>query len=293
MSQNCAALNEIRSSLPASIRPKKGGAKVPRPARVKKIWHNSFFDEIRKTYISDRKVDALNTVEISEIFSRSSRLMAGSPEHPFKVTNRKGAEVEMSGAQLSRRMNFLGQSVAEAIDVSRLIHPDQLDIELNPQFGGNYVTRTKRWYRVAGMTIKVLGPTKAELRNFIDEWREYLSEKASYLARKARKHDKIDEHLSQASVEDVLKTAHSSAIEFAGNQTVTPANMASIIMHVKRKGKSILLTGDADEDSILQGLKHTGLLKNNQSCFVDVLKVPHHGADNSYSDKFGLIWSIF
>ena len=57
-------------------------------------------------------------------------------------------------------------------------------------------------------------------------------------------------------------------------------------MHVKRKGKSILLTGDADDNSILAGLKHTGLIKNNRPCFVDVLKVPHHGADNSYSDEF-------
>ena len=51
------------------------------------------------------------------------------------------------------------------------------------------------------------------------------------------------------------------------------------------EGKTILLTGDARGDYILDGLKKAKILKK-KTLDVDVLKVPHHGSDHNLEPGF-------
>ena len=51
-------------------------------------------------------------------------------------------------------------------------------------------------------------------------------------------------------------------------------------------GKSILLTGDARGDKILEGLETIGALEPGKTMHVDVLKVPHHGSSNNLTRNF-------
>ncbi|MEO5895369.1 MAG: hypothetical protein ABIS06_06680 [Vicinamibacterales bacterium] len=62
-------------------------------------------------------------------------------------------------------------------------------------------------------------------------------------------------------------------------------NLSSIVVLAKVARKTMLLTGDARGDDILEGLKNARLLKNG-TCHVDVLKVPHHGSDRNVSTEF-------
>ena len=62
-------------------------------------------------------------------------------------------------------------------------------------------------------------------------------------------------------------------------------NLASIVVLAKAGGKTMLLTGDARGDDILEGLAAAKLLKNGR-CHVDLLKVPHHGSDRNVSTEF-------
>ncbi len=63
------------------------------------------------------------------------------------------------------------------------------------------------------------------------------------------------------------------------------ANLASIVIHAEQNGKTMLLTGDARGDKILQGLRDANMLANDK-IKVDILKVPHHGSDRNVSTDF-------
>lgn len=62
-------------------------------------------------------------------------------------------------------------------------------------------------------------------------------------------------------------------------------NLASIVTLATAGGKTMLLTGDARGDDILEGLQTAGRLDNG-GCHVDLLKIPHHGSDRNVSTEF-------
>ncbi|KIZ41861.1 MULTISPECIES: hypothetical protein [Rhodopseudomonas] len=64
-------------------------------------------------------------------------------------------------------------------------------------------------------------------------------------------------------------------------------NLSSIVVLVECGKTSILLTGDARGDKILEGLELVGRLdKPDGKIHVDILKVPHHGSDNNMETVF-------
>jgi hypothetical protein len=63
-------------------------------------------------------------------------------------------------------------------------------------------------------------------------------------------------------------------------------NLSSIVVLAEAGGKSILFTGDARGDKILEGLELAGRLQKGGAMHVDILKVPHHGSDNNMETIF-------
>ena len=63
-------------------------------------------------------------------------------------------------------------------------------------------------------------------------------------------------------------------------------NLSSIVVLARSGGKTMLLTGDARGDYILESLEAVGLLKQEKSMSVDVLKMPHHGSDRNVETGF-------
>lgn len=65
-------------------------------------------------------------------------------------------------------------------------------------------------------------------------------------------------------------------------------NLSSIVLLAEAQGKTMLLTGDARGDKILEGLQLAGVLDpdGNSTIRVDVLKVPHHGSANNFETSF-------
>ena len=66
---------------------------------------------------------------------------------------------------------------------------------------------------------------------------------------------------------------------------VTAPNVASLMFMVEENGKTLLLTGDAQQDFILDGLARTGFLDDG-FVHVDVLKVQHHGSEHNMDENF-------
>lgn len=63
-------------------------------------------------------------------------------------------------------------------------------------------------------------------------------------------------------------------------------NLSSIAAVARVGGKSILLTGDARGDYLLEGLRAEGQLDAAGKLHVDVLKLPHHGSDRNVERAF-------
>lgn len=63
-------------------------------------------------------------------------------------------------------------------------------------------------------------------------------------------------------------------------------NLSSIAVVARFKDKTMLLTGDARGDYLIQGLKDEGLLEEGGTFHVDILKMPHHGSDRNVDPAF-------
>ena len=67
---------------------------------------------------------------------------------------------------------------------------------------------------------------------------------------------------------------------------VTTPNVASLMFMVQEGDKTLLLTGDCQQDFIIKGLERTGFLEPGEHVRVNVLKVQHHGSENNMDDAF-------
>jgi beta-lactamase superfamily II metal-dependent hydrolase len=62
-------------------------------------------------------------------------------------------------------------------------------------------------------------------------------------------------------------------------------NLSSIVVLAEAAGKSMMLTGDAHADCIIEGLELAGRLEHG-TLHVDLLKLPHHGSKNNVNLRF-------
>lgn len=76
----------------------------------------------------------------------------------------------------------------------------------------------------------------------------------------------------------LAKGDHSIILSSFANMDTSPFNLSSIVCLVTFKNKSILLTGDARGDDILDALKSNNLLNADGKIHIDILKMPHHGS---------------
>jgi hypothetical protein len=63
------------------------------------------------------------------------------------------------------------------------------------------------------------------------------------------------------------------------------ANISSIVVHIRKGNRTMLLTGDARGDHVVSGLRAANLLPGGHA-HVDILKLPHHGSDRNVDTSF-------
>jgi hypothetical protein len=112
--------------------------------------------------------------------------------------------------------------------------------------------------KFGSLTLRVVGPTEANLKELQEDWLKWL-EKAE------------------------RDTSRGAAI--LSNSDKSVPNLSSIVLLAEANGKTALLTGDARGDHITQGLQQAKLLKNGKF-HVDLLKVQHHGSNRNITLKF-------
>jgi beta-lactamase superfamily II metal-dependent hydrolase len=134
----------------------------------------------------------------------------------------------------------------------------KLNIPINKGFKDDILLAAKARVEFGPLELTIAGPNKANLQTLEEEWLEWLEEAAQKIA-----HDPATAAMIDRS---------------------TP-NLSSIVLLAKCGGKSVLLTGDARGDHIIDGLKTAGLLKKGK-LHVDVLKVQHHGSHRNTTAEF-------
>jgi beta-lactamase superfamily II metal-dependent hydrolase len=237
---------------------------VPRPPKVREMWHNAFHEQLKK-----------NAGPIEDALAAVAPILAGSDL------------AEIRDAAL--RQSELITSIGEAIQVSRRISPKQLNIPLNPRSDGKLMMlrKNQKPIKMGGLTITIIGPTSAHLEELQDEWNTWLrSTKGKAQLKKIQDAARRDEErLGASEFNSLMASLRLQAESFGDPDEVTTPNLASLTLLIEDSSASLLLTGDARGDQIVDGLKKAGRL-NGETFEVDVLKVPHHGSENNIDSDF-------
>jgi beta-lactamase superfamily II metal-dependent hydrolase len=235
----------------------------PRPARIKKIWHNAFKEQLG---------DHLDPIE--DTLAAMAPILSGTDSPAL----RKVAEA----------INGLGTSVPQAIAVSRRIGPKQLNIPLNPDSNGKLMMRRNGQapITVGSMKLTILSPSGPDLEKLREDWKKWLDGHAPQLSKIKTKAAADETSIGNSDVAAFLAEMALTAQTFGDPSEVTPPNLASLMFFVKEGDQTILLTGDGRGDQVLAGLRATNLMPAAGPLHVDVLKVMHHGAENNIDPEF-------
>jgi Metallo-beta-lactamase superfamily len=112
------------------------------------------------------------------------------------------------------------------------------------------------------LQVTVVGPSQSILDRLRTQW-------LGWLAR----------HQKRGVVREAVRTT-----SIALDQSVP--NLSSIVLLVELDGRSMLLTGDARADQVLEGMQEAGTLGADGRRHVSILKMPHHGSIRNITADF-------
>jgi hypothetical protein len=152
--------------------------------------------------------------------------------------------------------------------------------------------------KLGALKLSVLGPTQKHVDTLRKEWQQWVDRLSRTTGgrRGGRGSNRLSEALPvdgvplETAVEHSLElindlAAQAEIIGKADESKVTPPNHASIVLLAEENRRTCLLTGDAAEPEILDGLKQAKLL-NREPFRCNVLKVQHHGSEHNLSKEF-------
>jgi hypothetical protein len=228
--------------------------------KVASLWHNSF-DDLLKT-----KPDELT----AGFGAASLGGGVGGSEAGFdagSVLASVGRSALDGDVELEGEGEFQAAEVLASIPQGRLLRDDaeRLKWKPNHKFKGKLILASEQSEPVqldGGLKLTVIGPMLPELLALQDAHDKWLREQ-----------------------KDKKKKSAESALAAYLDESV--ANLSSIVVLAELDGKSMLLTGDARGDKILEGMELIGLVEKGGTLDVDILKIPHHGsAYNADLDLF-------
>ncbi len=239
--------------------------RIPRPPVIKGILHNAFRDQVRA-----------NNKEIENLLVASAPALYAS------------AVPEL--IQAADEMQGIAAGIPEALKVSRLVSPDALDIPMNKPPGVAdaatllFAGQPGAEFVLGSMKFTLIGPTKKELASLAKGWNTWLRNNQAEVRKiRAELRQRIDDFSSGA-----LTTSPYDLRDWNGIpdlKGVSAPNVASLMFMVEESGRRLLLTGDGQQDVILEGLKRTGFLDAG-FVHIEALKVQHHGSENNMNEDF-------
>ena len=236
-----------------------------RPFVLRRLWHNVFNDILG---------DAVD--KYFEKFTSSFTASVRGEPHPDVVKGLAKAFRTRQGESKARAeadahdvaMVLAGHNDGRAVrDDYEFLFKRHLVSAMNSVFKNSQGKTTlvmpesaPKPLKVEGLEFRIAGPQQPEIEALQKEFDKYIEKNGM-------------------SAEAVLAAYADRSIK----------NLSSIVCLAEfgdDPKKTILFTGDARGDKILEGLEATGLLKSGKTMSVDVLKVPHHGSDRNVEPEF-------
>jgi beta-lactamase superfamily II metal-dependent hydrolase len=176
------------------------------------------------------------------------------------ITQQLQAVMSMAGAA-NMAMPFATDAFFGVREGNRLrLAAQKLKVRQNPGFKDDLimVDTSPEPISFGPLELRIAGPTQANLKALRKKWLEWLAETSQQIATDPSTAAMVDRSVP---------------------------NLSSIVLLATCDGKTVLLTGDARGDHILQGLTKAGLAESGKF-HVDVLKVQHHGSSRNSDKKF-------
>jgi glyoxylase-like metal-dependent hydrolase (beta-lactamase superfamily II) len=192
--------------------------------------------------------------EITDMWFNSFADIVGKPA----TASVAGIRVRSTGVDVAGEHRHAGAVIA-SVGQGRALRDSANRLVLTVNEGDTLIEDGWDWDIGDGLTFQIIGPRRQRIDEFQEAW------------------DK-----------EVRKNGWATGTDLASVAAYldkSPYNLASTVVLAKFGSKSILLTGDARGDDIVEGLRARGLL-NGRSFKVNILKVPHHGSDNNVRTDF-------
>lgn len=241
--------------------------RVPRPPRMKALWHNSFRDQVGE-----------NAGEIGDLLAAAVPALRSTGIDAF--------------LHEAHELQNIAASIPQALEVSRYAQPDFLDIPINVLPGqtgpGKLLMRGEDPVRfsVGTLNFTLVGPSKQALENLREGWNNWLNSREGERGVR-RVTERIRKQLDRFATGE-WDGSPFDLYDWNGIDSfrgVTAPNVASLVFLVEENEHSILLTGDAQQDKLTEDLEATGYLDEGY-CHLSVLKVAHHGSEHNTDADF-------
>jgi hypothetical protein len=191
---------------------------------------------------------------VTELWHNSfDKLLKTTPKQ-LKVTASSVAQDVVAGEPSTDEERDLRKVLASVAQGATLRDDAKfLSWSVNAAFGDELVMATEDPNRVSfdNLELTVLGPMQSELKAL------------------SKKHDQW------------LKQVENGESSLAAFTDPSVTNLSSLVLLVAAGDRTMLLTGDARGDKILEGLELSGVVDEGGEIEVDLFKVPHHGSTNN------------
>lgn len=197
------------------------------------------------------------TIEIEDVWHNS---FARTIDPTGDLTPRLHALLATAGPQSMEQTGIAVTGISEG-DKLRL-DAMALGLPINRGFANDLVCvdAAPAPVQLDNLTVRVVGPTQANLDELQAKWQEWLD-----------------------AQEDAVGGGDPLVAAMADRSV---PNLSSIMLLAEADAKRLLLTGDGRGDHLLAGLGEAGALEANGTIHVDVLKVAHHGSDRNATRGF-------
>ena len=216
--------------------------------------------------IEARQEDRDPVVEIGDAWHNSFSDMIATTAVESRSVAASAASVASTFSQLaSGTFNPMeSKLVLSSVSQGRQLRLDlkMLNIDLNNQFAGRIVVQegaATPWSK-GNLSLSVIGPSQAQVDDLRIEWVKQLQK--------------------------ILAAEGDASVAAAGALDTSVSNLASIVAIAKADDKTVLLTGDARGDMILNWLEATGWMAPGEKVHFDIVKLPHHGSDRNVTPEF-------
>lgn len=235
----------------------QGNNSHPKPKfktpEIRQIWHNGF-----ETMLGIGRSEQVNST-----LAITSKILGAGKDRSMQLGVQEWALSERQSAVLSLR----------ALDVLRIPINGASGDPPALVVGGAEPARD-----IGSLEVTLLAPLQVDLDKLRDQFDKWMRANQAVLDEMTRQAARDADNLTN-EIERLVTPVEQLATALNNRGEVTPANLASVMLHVRDGIHTMLLTGDGHATDIARGLEQQGLVADSQSLHVNVLKIPHHGSE--------------